>query len=342
MDEAPDYLGTSHRRDNVQWKVADLKGLLLELFVAPDGYEVMLGNGGATAFWDAALFSLIDRRSQHLSFGEFSEKFAKAVQAAPFLDKPSVIESEPGTHPLPVADPDVDVYAQTHNETSTGVAMMPVRPVGARDDQLVVVDATSAAGGLRVDLGETDVYYFAPEKCLASDGGLWLALVSPRAVERIERIAASGRYIPSFLNLKIALDNSRLEQTYNTPALATIFLAVEQIRWMTEQGGLNWAASRCDESARTIYDWATARDFAEPYVRDPSMRSHVNATIRLRGSVDALEVASVLRRHKILDVEPYRNIGSDHLRVGLFPAIDPDDVQRLCACVDYVVEHLYA
>ena len=276
---AAEYLGTSHRQATVRFTVGALRNGLAELLNLPDGYEVMLGNGGTTAFWDAATLGLIERRSQHLSFGEFSSKFAAAVAAAPFLEAPSVIASEPGTHPVAVADPDVDAYALTHNETSTGVSMPLERPSGTTENQLVLVDATSGAGGLRFDAGETDVYYFAPQKGLGSDGGLWLAAVSPRAIERIERIAASDRWIPPSLDLKIALDNSRLDQTYNTPALATIFLAAQQVEWINGNGGLEWAASRCDRSAETIYSWAEASSFATPFVVDPADRSHVVATI---------------------------------------------------------------
>jgi phosphoserine aminotransferase len=339
---AGEYLGTSHRQATVRFMVGALRNGLAELLNLPDGYEVMLGNGGTTAFWDAATLGLIERRSQHLSFGEFSSKFAAAVAAAPFLEKPSVIESEPGSHPDAVVDPDVDAYALTHNETSTGVSMPLQRPAGATDDQLVLVDATSGAGGLRFNADETDVYYFAPQKGLGSDGGLWLAAVSPRAVARIERIAHSDRWIPPSLDLKIALDNSRLDQTYNTPALATIFLAAQQVEWINGNGGLEWAASRCDRSAETIYGWADASSFATPFVVDPADRSHVVATIDFDDAIDANGIATVLRRNGVVDTDSYRKLGRNQLRIALFPAIDPDDVAALTRCIDHVVERLSA
>ena len=337
---AGEYLGTSHRQATVRFMVSALRNGLAELLNVPDGYEIMLGNGGTTAFWDAATLGLIERRSQHLSFGEFSSKFALAVDAAPFLEAPSVIESAPGTHPVAVADADVDAYALTHNETSTGVSMPLQRPAGATDDQLVMVDATSGAGGLRFDASQTDVYYFAPQKGLGSDGGLWLAAVSPRAVERIERIAASDRWTPPSLDLKIALDNSRLDQTYNTPALVTIFLAAQQVDWINGNGGLEWAASRCDRSAETIYGWADASTFARPFVVDPADRSHVVATIDFDDTVDANTIAAVLRRNGIVDTESYRKLGRNQLRIALFPAIEPDDVAALTQAIDFVMQQL--
>jgi phosphoserine aminotransferase len=335
----PTYLGTSHRQGTVRFEVARLRNGLAELFALPDGYEVLLGNGGTTVFWDAATFGLVQERSQHLSFGEFSSKFAAAVAAAPHLGDPEVIESEPGTHPEPVGQAGIDAYALTHNETSTGVSMPLARPAGADDDALVLVDATSGAGGLRFDAREVDVYYFAPQKCLASDGGLWLAACSPRAIERIERIAASGRWIPASIDLSMALTQSRLDQTYNTPALATVFLAAEQVEWVNSNGGLEWAASRCDRSAETIYGWAEASPFATPFVTDPSARSHVVATIDLEG-VDAPTVSAVLRRNGIVDTDSYRKLGRNQLRIALFPAIDPDDIAALCACIDHIVDRL--
>ena len=335
------YLGTSHRQPRVQFEVSALRNGLAELLVLPDGYEVILGNGGTTSFWDAATFGLIDQRSQHLRFGEFSSKFAEAAAAAPHLQEPSNLFADPGSHPLPVADPEVDAYCLTHNETSTGVAMPLERPEGA--EGLVLVDATSAAGGLRFDPSEVDVYYFAPQKCLASDGGLWLAAVSPAAIDRIERIAASDRWVPASLDLKIALDNSRKDQTYNTPALATVLLAVQQVEWINHNGGLHWAASRCDRSAETIYGWAEASSYATPFVTDPDMRSHVVATIDLDESVaDANVVSKVLRANGIVDTESYRKLGRNQLRVALFPAIEPDDIAALTRCIDHVVEALSA
>jgi phosphoserine aminotransferase len=318
--------------------VSRLRNGIAELFALPDGYEVLLGNGGTTVFWDAATFGLIEHKSQHLHFGEFSSKFAKAAQQAPFLEDPEVITSETGTHPTAVANPEIDLYALTHNETSTGVSMEIRRPDGA--DGLVAVDATSAAGGLRFDAAQTDVYYFAPQKCLASDGGLWLATCSPAAIERIERIKASGRWIPASIDLSVALENSRKDQTYNTPALATVFLAVQQIEWINNNGGLSFAAGRCDRSAGTIYSWADASDYATPYVTDPADRSHVVATIDLDDRIDATQVSKILRANGIVDTESYRKLGRNQLRIAMFPAVDPDDVSALTACVDWVVERL--
>jgi phosphoserine aminotransferase len=334
------YLGTSHRQATVRFTVSQLRNGLAELLALPDGYEIILGNGGTTVFWDAATFGLIERRSQHLSFGEFSSKFAAAAAAAPFLDPPTVIASDPGTHPEPVADPEVDAYALTHNETSTGVAMDLRRPVGGAGDALVLVDATSAAGGLRFDPTQVDVYYFAPQKGLASDGGLWLAAVSPAAVERIERVAASDRWVPASLDLAVALDNSRKDQTYNTPALATIFLAVQQVEWINGNGGLEWSASRCDRSAEILYGWADSATYATPFVADPADRSHVVGTVDLDAAIDAATVSKVLRANGIVDTESYRKLGRNQLRIALFPAIDPDDVEALTACIDHVADAL--
>ena len=335
---APDYLGTSHRRETVRSVVRRAREGLAALFELPDGYEVLLGNGGTTAFWDAAAFGLIEQRSQHLSFGEFSSKFAGVVQGAPHLDPPEVIESAPGTHPEARADAGVDAYALTHNETSTGVSMEISRPEGT--DGIVLVDATSAAGGLRVDPAQFDAYYFAPQKCFAGEGGLWLACCSPRARERIERVAASDRWLPPSLSLPIALENSRLDQTYNTPALATLFLLAHQVDWMLEQGGLEWAASRCDRSAEILYGWAEASSFATPFVAKPGERSHVNATVDFDDRVDAAAVATTLRANGIVDTEPYRKLGRNQLRIALYPAIEPDDVATLTGAVDYLVDAL--
>ena len=332
------YLGTSHRQGTVRFMVAALRNGIAELLSLPDGYEVALGNGGTTAFWDAATFGLIDQRSQHLSFGEFSSKFAACAAAAPHLGDPEIIESAPGTVPTPKANPDVDAYCFTHNETSTGVALAPVRPEGA--EGLVLVDATSAAGGLRFDAPQVDAYYFAPQKALASDGGLWLAALSPAAVERIERISAGDRWAPAFLDLGIALDNSRKDQTYNTPALATIFLAVQQIEWVLHNGGLPFAAGRCDRSAEILYGWAESRDYATPFVADPAIRSHVVATIDLDDDLPAATVSAVLRQNLIVDTESYRKLGRNQLRIAMFPAIDPDDIEALTHCIAYVVERL--
>ena len=335
---ARDYLGTSHRQASVRFMVAALRNGISELLELPDGYEVVLGNGGTSAFWDAATFGLIETRSQHLSFGEFSSKFAAAATSAPHIEAPDVIESAYGTHPDAKASPDVDAYCLTHNETSTGVAMQLARPDGA--DGLVLVDATSAAGGLRFDATQVDAYYFAPQKCLASDGGLWIAALSPAAIERIERIAASDRWVPGFLDLKIALDNSRKDQTYNTPALATIHMAVSQVQWVIDNGGMPFAASRTDQSAEAIYDWAEASEYARPYVTDPAKRSHVVATVDLDDDIPAATVSGILRANGIVDTEGYRKLGRNQLRVALFPAIDPSDVAALTRCVDYVATRL--
>ncbi|MCP4434062.1 MAG: phosphoserine transaminase [Actinomycetia bacterium] len=334
---AAHFLGTSHRQAPVQFKVSEVRNGIAELLSLPDGYEVLLGNGGTTAFWDIATFGLIDERSQHLSFGEFSSKFARAAAAAPHLGDPDVITAEPGDHPESVAAGGIDAYCLTHNETSTGVSMPLTRPDGADDDALVLVDATSAAGGLRFDPSQVDVYYFAPQKCLASDGGLWLAACSPRAIERIERIAASDRWVPASMDLGIALDNSRKDQTYNTPALTTLFLAAEQIRWILENGGLEFAAGRCDASAGTIYGWADSHEVATPFVTDPAKRSHVVATIDFDDGVDAAAVAAVLRSNGLVDTEPYRKLGRNQLRVALFPAIEPADIAALTQCIDHVL-----
>jgi phosphoserine aminotransferase len=330
-------MGTSHRQAPIKKLVGSVRTGLRELFSLPDGWEVVLGNGGSTVFWDVATFGLIERRSEHLVFGEFSQKFADAAKAAPHIADPVVVASEPGTHPHPVAA-DVDAYCLTHNETSTGVAMRLARP-GGSGDALVLVDATSAAGGLAWSPSEVDAYYFAPQKSFASDGGLWIACCSPRAVERIEKTAASGRWIPASLDLKIALDNSRADQTYNTPAIATIFLLERQVRWMLERGGLAWCTARTAESSGIIYDWAEKSPFASPFVTDVAQRSHVVATIDLDG-VSASDVNAVLRRNGIVDTDGYRKLGRNQLRVGLFPAVEPSDVRALVTCIDHVVERL--
>ena len=337
---APGYLGTSHRKPTVKNVVGRLRDGLQELFSLPDGYEVLLGNGGTTSFWDAATFCVIERRSQHLSFGEFSSKFATAAKAAPFLDDPQIIKSDTGTHPEFEPSPDVDAYCTPHNETSTGVMMEIQRPAGTADNALVLVDATSGAGGLRVDPTQFDSYYFAPQKAFASDGGLWLSLCSPAAVERIERLSASDRWVPASLDLAIALTNSRENQTYNTPALATLFLTVTQVEWMLANGGLEFAASRCDRSAEIVYGWAEASSVATPYVAKPDERSRVVGTIDFDDSVDADALAKVLRVNGIVDTESYRKLGRNQLRIAMFPAIDPEDVAALTRCVDYVVERL--
>jgi phosphoserine aminotransferase len=334
------YLGTSHRQAPVRSLVRRVREGLAELFTLPDGYEVVLGNGGTTAFWEAATFGLVRRKSQHLAFGEFSTKFGKVTGAAPWLDAPTVISSEAGTHPEPRAEPGVDSYALTHNETTTGVAM-PVRRVpGADPGALVLVDATSAAGGMPVQVSECDVYYFAPQKCFASDGGLWLALMSPAALDRAAEIAASGRYIPEFFSLPVAIDNSRLQQTYNTPAVATLFMLADQIEWMLGQGGLAWTAERTADSSARLYTWAEKVAYASPFVADPAQRSPVVGTIDFADPVDAATVAAVLRANGIVDTEPYRKLGRNQLRIAMYPAVDPGDVEALTACIDYVIERL--
>jgi phosphoserine aminotransferase len=335
-----EYLGTSHRQAPVRSQVGRVREGLRALFSLPEGYEVVLGNGGATEFWDIATFGLIERRSQHLSFGEFSSKFAAAAKAAPFLDDPSVLKSEPGTHPLPTAEAGVDLYALTHNETSTGVMMPISRVEGADDGALVAVDATSGAGGLPVDAAEFDVYYFSPQKCFASDGGLWFALMSPAALARVEAVKASGRWVPASYDLSSAIDNARLDQTYNTPSLATIFLMAEQVDWMNAQGGLAWAVARTADSASRLYGWADKSAYASPYVPEPAERSHVIGTIDFDAAVDAATVAKVLRSNGIVDTEPYRKLGRNQLRLAMFPAVEPDDVEALTACIDHVVEKL--
>lgn len=333
-------LGTSHRQAPVKNLVRRVREGVGSLFSLPEGYEVVLGNGGATAFWDIAAFGLVERKSQHLSFGEFSSKFATSVKAAPWLEEPTVLKSEPGTHPLPQAEAGVDVYALTHNETSTGVAMPIARPAGADPGSLVLVDATSAAGGLPVDAAETDVYYFAPQKNFAADGGLWLAAFSPAALERAQRIAASDRYIPPFFDLATAIDNSVKDQTYNTPALSTLFLLADQLDWINGQGGLDWAVGRTADSSGRLYGWAEKSSYASPFVTDPAARSQVVGTIDFADSVDAAAVAKVLRANGIVDTEPYRKLGRNQLRVAMFPAVEPADVEALTACVDYVIEQL--
>ena len=333
-------MGTSHRQAPVRELVGRVRDGLATLFPLPDGYEVVLGNGGATAFWDVATYGLIERRSQHLAFGEFSSKFAAAATAAPWLDEPSVIKSEPGSLPAPRAEAGVDAYAWAHNETSTAVMAPVERPDGADDGALVLIDATSGAGGLPVDLTETDVYYFAPQKSFASDGGLYVATFSPAAIERAERIAASDRHVPAFFDLKTAIDNSRLNQTYNTPAVATLFLMAEQLDWMNSQGGLAGMVERTTRSSEALYGWAERSPHAFPYVTDPAHRSLVIGTVDFQDDIDAAEIAKVLRANGIVDTEPYRKLGRNQLRVAMYPAIDPADVEALTQCIDWVVERL--
>jgi phosphoserine aminotransferase len=330
-------LGTSHRQAPVKNLVGSVRDGLRSLFGLPADWDIVLGNGGSTVFWDVATFGLIANRSQHLVFGEFSSKFAEAAAAAPHLGDPEVISTPPGSHPVATAS-DVDLYAYTHNETSTGVAM-PLRRPANSGDAIVAVDATSAAGGIMWDPTEVDVYYFAPQKCFAADGGIWIAACSPKAVARIEEIHASKRWMPASLDLKIALDNSRSNQTYNTPAVGTLILFDEQVQWMNSNGGLQWCADRSATSASTMYEWAEARDFATPFVADPAMRSNVVSTIDLDG-VDANEVCAALRANGVVDTDSYRKLGRNQIRVGMFPAIDPSDVAQLTRCIDYVVDNL--
>jgi phosphoserine aminotransferase len=333
-------LGTSHRQAPVKNLVGQVRDGIRQLFSLPEGYEVVLGNGGSTAFWDIATHGLIQQKSQHLSFGEFSSKFAKAAKLAPWLDEPTVISSDPGSHPEPTAEAGVDVYGLTHNETSTGVALPIKRVAGADEGSLVLVDATSGAGGLPVDITETDVYYFAPQKSFAADGGLWIAVFSPAALERAEAIAASGRHIPAFFDLPTAIDNSKKNQTYNTPALATLFLLNDQLEWINGQGGLDWAVSRTADSSSRLYNWAEKSEHATPFVTDPAKRSQVVGTIDFAEGIDAAAVAKVLRANGIVDTEPYRKLGRNQLRVAMFPAVDPADVEALTASVDYVIDRL--
>ncbi|CAB4698980.1 unannotated protein [freshwater metagenome] len=332
-------LGTSHRQKPVKNVVKRVREGLHSLFNLPDGYEVILGNGGSTAFWDIATLNLIENRSQHLVFGEFSSKFATAAKEAPFLGEPTVIKTEPGSHPLAVTEPGIDVYALTHNETSTGVSMPIVRPTGT-DGALVLVDATSAAGGLLVDPKEFDTYYFAPQKSFASDGGLWIAIMSPAAIARVEKIKASGRWIPAFFDLSIAIENSRLDQTYNTPAVATFMLLAEQIEWMNSNGGLSFAAGRSEKSSNILYTWAEKTSYTRPFVIDPAMRSKVVGTINFDDAIDATKIATALRANGIVDTEPYRKLGKNQLRIGMFPAVEPSDVEALTKCIEFVVSAL--
>jgi phosphoserine aminotransferase len=340
-------MGTSHRQKPVKALVGEIRAGLSELFSLPEGYEVALGNGGATCFWDAAAFGLIRERSAHLAFGEFSQKFATVSTGAPFLAEPAVVTAEPGDAPDPAdagraaADAGADVVAWAHNETSTGVMAPVVRPDGA-GDALVVIDATSGAGGLPVNVTQADAYYFAPQKSFAADGGLWLALLSPAAQQRIAELDSSDRWIPAFLSLQTALENSLKDQTYNTPAVASLFLLAEQVRWMLDSGGLDWCVGRSAESSRLLYGWAERSGYATPFVKDPAKRSPVVGTIDFTDDVDAAQIAKTLRANGIVDTEPYRKLGRNQLRIGMFPAIDPGDVQALTACVDWIVERTSA
>jgi len=333
-------IGTSHRQAPVRNLVGQVRQGLDDLFSLPDGYEIVLGNGGSTAFWDIAAFGLVRERAQHLAFGEFSAKFGSVTQNAPFLGESTIIKAAPGTLATPVAEAGIDVYAWPHNETSTGV-MAPVRRVeGADEDALVLIDATSGAGGLPVDIAEADVYYFGPQKCFAADGGLWLAAFSPAALARVDEIAASGRWVPDFFSLPTAITNSRLNQTYNTPAVSTLALLSSQIDWINGQGGLGWAVKRTLDSSTRLYEWAEATAYTSAFVADPTARSLVVGTIDFTDEVDAAAVAKALRANGVLDVEPYRKLGRNQLRVGMFPAIDPEDISQLIASIEYVVSRM--
>jgi phosphoserine aminotransferase len=334
------YLGTSHRQQTVKSVVGRLRSGLASLFALPDGYEVVLGNGGSTAFWDVAAFGLIRDRAQMLTFGEFGAKFAEGVKQAPHLGEPTILTAAPGDAPAFLAEAGIDAYCSPHNETSTGVVVHPQRVEGADPGALMLVDATSGAGGLPVDPSAFDAYYFAPQKSFGSDGGLWLALMSPAAIERAAEIKASGRWIAPFLDLQAAIDNSRLDQTLNTPALATILLMAEQVDWFNANGGLDWCVSRTTESSSVLYEWAHASEIASPFVADPAKRSAVVATIDIDESIDATAITKALRANGIVDTEPYRKLGRNQLRVAVFPAVDPDDVRALVACIDYVVAEL--
>src|SRR5262245_198152 len=335
-----ELMGTSHRQQPVRDLVARVRSGLSELFAPPDGYEVALGNGGTTAFWDAAAAWLVRERALHLSYGEFSSKFAKSTAAAPFLADPIVIEADPGDAPEPVANPDADAIAWAHNETSTGV-MVPVRRPEGSGESLVLIDATSGAGGLPVDVAQADAYYFAPQKAFAAEGGLWLALLSPAAIKRLTELDGGddGRWRPPFLSLATALENSRKEQTYNTPAIATLFLLAEQIEWLLGGGGLDFGISRSRSSSDHLYGWAEGSEVATPFVADPAKRSSVVGTIDFDESIDAATLAGTLRANGIVDTEPYRKLGRNQLRIGMFPAVDPADVQALTACIDWVLEN---
>jgi phosphoserine aminotransferase len=343
--EGAGVMGTSHRQQPVKALVGEIRAGLRELFGAPEGYEVALGNGGATAFWDAAAFGLVERRALHLTYGEFSSKFAQVTNGAPFLEGSVVISADPGNAPDPAAlsalDGPVDVVGWAHNETSTGV-MVPVERPDVTGDALVLIDATSGAGGLPVRIEQADAYYFAPQKSFAADGGLWIALLSPAAQERIRSLDASERWIPAFLSLQTALENSVKDQTYNTPAVASLFLLADELRWMLDGGGLDWCVSRTTASSEHLYGWAQRSGYASPFVTDPAKRSLVVGTIDFEDEVDAAVVAKTLRANGIVDTEPYRKLGRNQLRIGMFPAVEPADVQALTACIDWVVERISA
>ena len=342
VDGGTSIMGTSHRQPAVKNVVGEVREGLAELFQLPDGYEIVLSLGGATAFWDAATFGLIEKKSAHLTYGEFSSKFAKASKMAPWLDAPQIIEAEPGSAPEVVAGEEgVDLIGWAHNETSTGTMVPVTRPAGS-EGQLVAIDATSGAGGLPVDMSQADVYYFSPQKCFASDGGIWLAAMSPAAIERIEKINSSDRFIPAFLNLQTAVDNSRKNQTYNTPAVGTLLMLADQVKWMNANGGLDGMVARTTESSSHLYNWAENRAEATPFGTDAAKRSLVVGTIDFEDNIDAAQIAKVLRANGILDIEPYRKLGRNQLRIGMFPAIDPEDIRRLTGAIDWVLDNGYA
>ncbi len=342
VDGGTSIMGTSHRQPAVKNVVGEVREGLAELFQLPEGYEIVLSLGGATAFWDAATFGLIEKKSAHLTYGEFSSKFAKASKMAPWLDAPQIIEAEPGSAPEVVAGEEgVDLIGWAHNETSTGTMVPVTRPAGS-EGQLVAIDATSGAGGLPVDMSQADVYYFSPQKCFASDGGIWLAAMSPAAIERIEKINSSDRFIPAFLNLQTAVDNSRKNQTYNTPAVGTLLMLADQVKWMNANGGLDGMVARTTESSSHLYNWAENRAEATPFVTDAAKRSLVVGTIDFEDTIDAAQIAKVLRANGILDIEPYRKLGRNQLRIGMFPAIDPEDIRRLTGAIDWVLDNGYA
>ncbi len=342
VDGGTSIMGTSHRQSAVKNVVGEVREGLAELFQLPEGYEIVLSLGGATAFWDAATFGLIEKKSAHLTYGEFSSKFAKASKMAPWLDAPQIIEAEPGSAPEVVAGEEgVDLIGWAHNETSTGTMVPVTRPAGS-EGQLVTIDATSGAGGLPVDMSQADVYYFSPQKCFASDGGIWLAAMSPAAIERIEKINSSDRFIPAFLNLQTAVDNSRKNQTYNTPAVGTLLMLADQVKWMNANGGLDGMVARTTESSSHLYNWAENRAEATPFVTDAAKRSLVVGTIDFEDNIDAAQIAKVLRANGILDIEPYRKLGRNQLRIGMFPAIDPEDIRRLTGAIDWVLDNGYA
>ncbi len=347
IEGSQNLLGTSHRQTPIKQVVGSIREGLADFFQIPDGYEVVLGNGGASAFWDIACASLITRKAAFGAYGSFSSKFAKSAQSASFLEEPEIFTGEPGTYRIPELTEYVDTYCWAHNETSTGVAAPIKRIAGSREQgALTLIDATSGAGALPVDISQTDAYYFSPQKAFGSDGGLWVAVLSPAAVERAygiqQNVNLPGalRWIPPFLSLTSAIENSRKDQTLNTPAVATLIMLENQVRWLNDNGGLAWASARCARSASLLYEWAEKSEYATPFVTDASARSNAVVTIDLDESVNAAQVVSALRENGIVDTNGYRKLGRNQLRVGVFPSVDPSDVDALTKCIDYVVEHL--